>query len=138
MQSKLYQPFQRMQFDNRHCFLSGDKLDGTHQVPVFAKWLQVKYHLAQMPFKMLDETMKSYGDLYLPSSIETQQSLQKLEETIQIAFEKGYDAVKELDPNLIFLWVAKTVYGVIFNEIQSAISQFHWKILPLIPFLFVR
>jgi hypothetical protein len=125
MQSKLYQPFQRMQFDNRHCFLSGDKLDGTHQVPVFAKWLQVEYHLAQMPFKMLDETMKSYGDLYLPCTIESQNSLQRLEETIQLAFEKGYDAVKELDPNLIFLWVAKTVYGVIFNEIQSAIKQQH-------------
>ena len=125
MKLKLYQPFQKMQFDNRHCFLSGDKLEETNQVPVFAPWLQNSYQLDQMPFKMLDETMKSYGDLYFPCTTDTHQSLTNLEESIQIAFEKGYQAVKELDPNLLFLWVAKTVYGVIFNEIQSAIKQQH-------------
>lgn len=125
MQSKLYQPFQKMQFDNRHCFLSGDMLEEINSVPVFANWLKESYHLDQMPFKMLDETMKSYGDLYFPCSSNAQNSLDQLEETIQNAFEKGYDAVKELDPNLIFLWVAKTVYGVILNEVQSAIKQQH-------------
>jgi hypothetical protein len=123
MQSKLYQPFDKMQFDDAHCFLSGKKIDVQNKLSIFADWLSETYHLKDMPFKMLDESMKSYGDIKVPCSKETADHLIKLEEKIQNAFEIGYDEVIKLEDDIIFLWVAKTVYGVIFNEIQSAIKQ---------------
>lgn len=113
-----------MTFDNSHCFLSGEALPKDHPVlPVFAHWLTDIYQLKDMPFKMLDESMLSYADLVLPCSNTVRVKLADLEKTIQNAFESGYQAVKNLDEDLLFLWVAKTIYGVIFKEIQVAIKQ---------------
>jgi hypothetical protein len=123
MQSKLYQPFKKMQFDDEHCFLSGEKIINKNKLSIFADWLSKTYHLKDMPFKMLDESMKTYADIKVPCIEETANHLNKLEDKIQKAFEIGYHEVIKLDPDSVFLWVAKTVYGVIFNEIQSAIKQ---------------
>jgi len=113
-----------MRFDNSHCFLSGEALPKDQPfLPVFANWLTDSYKLKDMPFKMLDESMLSYAALVLPCSDNVREKLAVLEQTIQDAFEKGYEAVKALDEDLLFLWVAKTVYGVIFKEIQVAIKQ---------------
>ena len=113
-----------MRFDNSHCFLSGEALPKDQSpFPVFADWFTQQYNLKDMPFKMLDESMQSYADIVVPCSDAVKEKLNDLEESIQKAFESGYDAVKELDQDLLFLWIAKTVYGVIFKEIQSAIKQ---------------
>lgn len=126
MSPKLYHPFEKMAFDNSHCFLSGEALEKDQPfLPVFADWLTESYRLKDMPFKMLDESMLSYADIVLPCSETVKAKLETLEKTIQTAFENGYEAVKALDEDLIFLWVAKTVYGVIFKEIQVAIKQQH-------------
>lgn len=113
-----------MQFDNLHCFLSGEVLPKDQPVlPVFANWFTESYQLKDMPFKMLDESMLSYADLVLPCSDGVREKLEALENSIQTAFEEGYEAVKVLDDELLFLWASKTVYGVIFKEIQVAIKQ---------------
>lgn len=113
-----------MSFDNSHCFLSGEALPKDQSpLPVFADWLSESYQLKDMPFKMLDESMLSYADIVLPCCDHVREKLEAFEYIIQEAFEKGYDAVKNLDEDLLFLWVAKTVYGVIFKEIQVAIKQ---------------
>lgn len=124
MSAKLYHPFKKMTFDNSHCFLSGELLPKEQPfLPVFANWLTESYQLKDMPFKMLDESMLSYADIVLPCGDAAREQLADLENTIQTAFEKGYEAVKNLEEDLLFLWVAKTVYGVIFKEIQVAVKQ---------------
>ncbi len=123
MQPKLYQPFNKMQFDDEHCFLSGEKIDKKDKHSIFANWLSETYHLKNMPFKMLDETIQTYSDIKVPCGAEVANLLNNLEEKIEKAFEVGYDEVIKLEEDLLFLWVAKTIYGVIFNEIQSAIKQ---------------
>lgn len=113
-----------MTFDNSHCFLSGEVLPKEQPfLPVFANWLTESYQLKDMPFKMLDESMLSYADIVFPCSDTVREKLTSLENSVQEAFENGYNSVKNLDEDLLFLWVAKTVYGVIFKEIQVAIKQ---------------
>lgn len=113
-----------MQFDNGHCFLSGERLSNKNQrITVFPKWLIDVYELDKKPLKMLDESFLTYADIFLPCADATKVKLQELENAIQQAFEKGYDAVKALDETLIFQWVAKTIYGMIFKEIQTAVIQ---------------
>ena len=113
-----------MSFDNSHCFLSGEVLPKDQRfLPVFADWFTESYQLKDVPFKMLDESMLNYSDLVLPCSDSVKEKLADLEKTIQQAFETGYQAVKDLNEDLLFLWTAKTVYGVIFKEIQVAIKQ---------------
>ncbi|MDA9554942.1 hypothetical protein N9R54_01790 [Pelobium sp.] len=124
MQPQLYQPFKRMQFDNQHCFLSGKRLTHPEQkITVFSNWLIKAYQLDEKPLKMLDESVLTYADIFVPCAPAAEEKLQELEKTIQHAFEKGYDGVKALDEILLFQWVAKTVYGMIFKEIQTAIKQ---------------
>lgn len=123
MPTKLYHPFQKMRFDDDHCFLSGEKINSGKTLNIFADWLCKAYQLDEKPFKMLDESFLTYADIKIPCSENVKQEFESLENQIQEAFEKGYDAVKNLDEKLIFLWVAKMVYGIIFKEIQAAIKQ---------------
>lgn len=124
MPEQLYQPFTKMRFDEDHCFLSGEILSPSEEkLNVFAPWLTKKYNLQERPFKLLDESMLSYADISVPSSLKTKEALAELESSIEKAFTAGYSEVIKLDEINIFQWVAKTVYGVIFKEIKTAIRQ---------------
>jgi hypothetical protein len=124
MQAQFYQPFKRMIFDHSICFLTGQKLLSKDEtLNVFAPWLSEQYKLNERPFKMLDESMVSYADIKVPCSEFATQKIYDLEAKIENAFSKGYKGVLELEEIEIFQWAAKTIYGVIFKEIQSAIKQ---------------
>jgi len=85
-----------------------------------------RYNLEDQPFKLLDESMATYKDLKVPCSAQVNEHyLEPLEAEIAAAFDKGYDAVKELDELKLFQWAGKLLYGIIFNEIQSGIKLQH-------------
>ena len=123
MQAKLYHPFQKMRFDHTHCFLSGEQIKMGESLAIFADWLSDAYQLDEKPFKMLDESFLTYADIKIPCSSNVKNNFEGLEKQIQVAFEKGFDGVKNLDETLLFQWVAKMVYGLIFKEIQAAVKQ---------------
>jgi len=127
MSVQLYKPFESFNFSNKQCFLSGETLSSSEEkISVFPAWLMSRYNLQQQPFKLLDESMATYGDLKIPCSAAiNEQYLEPLEQRIAEAFEDGYDAVKALDEMQLFLWAGKLLYGIIFNELQIAIRQSH-------------
>jgi len=72
--------------------------------------------------------MATYKDIKIPcAATVNDEYLEPLENKIAGAFELGYDAVKELDDQLLFQWAAKMLYGLIFNEVQSGIRLQHAK-----------
>ena len=72
--------------------------------------------------------MATYKDIKIPCAAAVNEAyLEPLENKIATAFESGYDAVKELDDQLLFQWAAKMLYGLIFNEVQSGIKLQHAK-----------
>lgn len=125
MQTEIYQPFDKFNFGNRTCFLSGKLLQSEEEkIQVFPAWLLARYNLYDQPFKMLDENFPTYKDLKLPCSAEVNnQYLEPLEEKIKAAFAQGFEAVQALDEWKLFIWAGKIMYGIIFNELQSAIRQ---------------
>jgi hypothetical protein len=127
MSLNLYQPFLSFNFSNKHCFLSGEALQSPNErIPVFPQWLMDSYQLQGQPFKLLDESMATYGDMQLPCAASVfYEYIQPLELEIEQAFEKGYTGIKELDEFKLFQWAGKLIYGIIFNELQIAISQQH-------------
>jgi len=127
MPLQIYYPFKKFNFSNRNCFLTGEALDTEDQkITVFPQWLIDRYHLADRPFKMLDETMATYQDIKIPCATDVWDGfLQPLETEIAAAFDKGYDAVKELDELKLFQWAGKLLYGIIFNEIQAGVRLQH-------------
>ncbi len=125
MQTEIYQPFDKFNFGNRTCFLSGKLLQSEEEkIQVFPAWLLAKYNLYDHPFKMLDENFPTYKDLKLPCSAEINALyFEPLEEEIKAAFAQGFEAVQALDEWKLFIWAGKIMYGIIFNELQSAIRQ---------------
>lgn len=83
-----------------------------------------RYKLEDQPFKLLDESMATYKDIKLPCAASINETyLESLEAEIAAAFDKGYEAVKNVDELKLFQWAGKLLYGIIFNEVQSGIKQ---------------
>lgn len=123
MNKDLYNPFKAFTFDNKTCFLSGEKLTEANSYPVFPKWIVNDFGLKGQTLKMLDESYKSYEQITVPCSPRVQSRLQELDTEIHTAFKNGYESVKALNRVQLFQWIAKWVYGIIFNEIQAGIRQ---------------
>ncbi|MDO8992443.1 MAG: hypothetical protein Q7U83_05230, partial [Daejeonella sp.] len=125
MAIKLYKPFERLNFSKQFCFLSGEKLQSAEEeITVFPLWLMQEYDLQDKPFKLLDESMSTYSDMKLPCSGKIyEQAIEPLDEEIRTAFLAGYDSVKQLPELRLFQWIAKMVYGILFNEIRIGMMQ---------------
>lgn len=122
--ARLYNPFTSFKFDNQHCFLTGAKLNSPEeQIQVFPVWMMRAFDLEDKPFKLLDESLLTYKKLKMPCSVDTALLLDKVESEVEKAMSKGYEEVKRMDQLLLFQWVSKILYGVVFNEIQVGIRQ---------------
>lgn len=120
----IYNPFEDFRFDNSTCFLSGQPLQSAkEQVQVFPDWLMRKFDIENKPFKLLDESIRTYKQLRLPCAPAVAERISALDTQIEKAFEKGYDALINIDSVILFQWVARMVYGVVFNEIQAGVHQ---------------
>lgn len=119
----LYQPFKNFSFNDKNCFLSGEPVNSQEPISVFPEWIIQEYDLLNRPFKMLDESMVSYGDIVLPVTIATKNILNDLEERVEVAFKNGYKGIVEMPEMDLFFWAGKIVYGIIFKELQTAIKQ---------------
>ena len=125
MPAQIYSPFQKFNFGNRNCFLTGERLQSEEErIQVFPLWLMSRYGLGDQPFKMLDESMATYKHLQLPCSAKVnEQWLEPLETEIAQAFDAGYGAVSKLDELKLFQWAGKLLYGIVYNEMQAGIKQ---------------
>jgi hypothetical protein len=125
MAIKLYKPFERLNFSKQFCFLSGEKLQSVEeQITVFPLWLMQEYDLQDKPFKLLDESMSTYSDMKIPcSGVIYEQNIEPLENDIKTAFLEGYNSVAQIPELRLFQWIAKIVYGVLFNEIRMGMMQ---------------
>ncbi len=72
---------------------------------------------------LLDGTRVKYEDFLLPCSDEVLNRLIALDEEMERAFSKGYEAVAALPRTTLFYWMAKTVYGILFHDFQLAIQH---------------
>lgn len=124
MSKPLYNPFDEFRFDNQTCFLSGDRIESAdEQIQVFPTWLMRRFDLEDKPLKLLDESIRTYKSFKLPCTTAVANQIAELESQVEKAFDKGYEAVRDLDEIVLFQWVGKLVYGMVFNEIQLGIRQ---------------
>ncbi len=121
MQTAIYNPFHRFDFNYNKCFLTGSEV--SDRVSVFPSWLIERGMLGDLAFKMLDESMVRYADLWLPASKEVAESAAALDEDIQAAFNAGHSAVKELPEIKLFQWVSLRMFGIIYQEINRGLQQ---------------
>lgn len=117
MSLQLYNPFATLHFDEKTCFLSGDDITENQKITVFPEWVLDRFDYRERTFEMMDTaTRTTYGALTLPCSDRVKEAYEKLDEEIQTAFDKGFDAVNEIDKQNLFLWTGRMVYGVLYHE----------------------
>lgn len=114
-----------MTFQPDICFLTGRRLEGSAKfsIPVFPKWLIDRYHLEEATLTMLEWNKMKYTDMMLPASEEVFEAIEALDAVTQKAFEQGYDAVIQLPELTIFQWMARVMYGVLYQDFTYSISK---------------
>jgi hypothetical protein len=115
-----YDPFEGMQFGPTTCFLSGQPTTDT--IPVFAEWLQTRYHLAGRPIQLLDQSVVTFQDLRLPISPAIRPRLEALEQQVEAAAAQGPEAVRALGDDTLFLWMGKMFYGIFITELLNELE----------------
>lgn len=126
MNTGLYNPFKSFDFLYKKCFLSGSTFNSpVLQVPLIPKWLLEQAGLSgEEQIQFLDESIRSYNNLVIPVNSEVnEQFLNPLEDKIENAFSKGYEAVATLPQIDLFNWIAKFLYGFVYIEMNSALRK---------------
>lgn len=123
MPLSLYNPFGDFTFEENDCFLSGKTIVNIEYIPVFPEWIMKRYSLHDKTMVMLAENVVKYSEIKVPCSPEVVQKINSLENDIQKAFEAGYESVLQIPEIRLFQWMAKIMYGVLYNDIVHGISQ---------------
>ncbi|MFD2247619.1 hypothetical protein [Pontibacter ruber] len=115
---KLYDPFENMQFSDKHCFLCGTTITKEQRTPVFAEWLQQKYNLQDKELLLLDKSVTTFSRLTIPCCDNCHvQHIIPLEAEIEHAAEKGLEGLQALDEKRLFQWIGKMYYGTLVTEL---------------------
>lgn len=115
---ELYDPFEKMQFDDQHCFLCGTTITAEHRTPVFGTWLQEKYNLQDKEILMLDKSVTTFSQLTIPCCDNCQvQHIIPLEQEVKQASQDGTAGLNQLDQKRLFQWIGKMYYGTLITEL---------------------
>lgn len=113
-------PFTAMKFDGAHCFLCGTKLKETNRSDehFFPKWLLKKYNMWNQGICLQNDTKIKYKSLKIPCCKQcNNEKLNRIEDQILSAVEKGYEEFVKLDEIIVFQWIGKIYYGNLFKEL---------------------
>lgn len=129
MRIQLYNPFKKHNFSPQTCFLTGeDSPSEEEEIFVFAEWVMDRYSLRDKTFKMLEGSNLQYQDIKIPCSTNViKNAIDPLEKEIEKAFTAGYDAVVKVPEERLFQWMAKLMYGVLYNDISIEKRKFALK-----------
>ena len=120
---ELYEPFKSLEFLPNQCYLCGSQEEIQYNL-VFPEWYLESFELIQKPFRLLNESYKNYEDLNIPICHLCDQSyLRPLQEKISRGFSGGYESMKKINADDLFLWVSNILYGIIHIEIRTAIED---------------
>lgn len=124
--SEKYNPFDSMTFTYDRCFLCGELLDeeNSSEEHVFPKWLQHKFNLWEKELTLLNRTNIKYKLLKIPccKKCNNEYLSGKLEKKIKNAVDGGYEEFIKLDEKIIFQWLLKLSYGMLFKELSLNID----------------
>ncbi|MDR6880387.1 hypothetical protein [Bacillus sp. 3255] len=117
-----YNPFEEMTFTFDRCFLCGTYLkeDNSTEEHVFPKWLQREFNLWNNTLMLLNRTHIPYRNLVVPCCkiCNNEHLNKKIEKKVEIAVKGGYKNFIQLDEEVIFKWLVKLSYGMLFKELS--------------------
>ena len=119
-----YDPFNIMSFTNEECFLCGKYLNVKTSEHVFPKWLLNEFNLWNKTITLLNQTSISYKRLKIPCCKQCNNVfLSKVEKIISKKYKEGFKAFFKLEELIIYQWIGKIFYGLLFRELSLIIDQ---------------
>jgi hypothetical protein len=118
--------FTKQALDPNVCFLCARALDevSRSREHVFPKWLLERCELWDAELSLLNRTTIPYRQLTIACCKEcNNEQLAPLEAEVGAAFAAGPDEVRNLDPDRLFVWLAKFYYGLLFRELTLFLER---------------
>jgi hypothetical protein len=109
----------RRRFGRSTCFLCGSPLRSKNRTDehVFPKWLQSRFHLWTNRLNLLNRTDILYKSLLIPCCKRCNTvHLSLIENKVRDAVIAGPNAVRALNPLIVYLWMGKIFYGLLYLE----------------------
>ena len=108
-----------VRFGASTCFLCSAPLRSKNRSEehVFPKWLQNRFKLWNQRLDLINMTSMPYRQLTIPCCKTCNGvHLGKLEKVMQSAIETGPNAVAKLPPAIVYMWLSKIFYGILYRE----------------------
>jgi hypothetical protein len=109
----------KVRFGQHTCFLCSAPLRSKNRTDehVFPKWLQHRFNLWNQHLDLINLTEIRYRQLTIPCCKTCNGvHLSKIENQIQKAAEAGPDAVADLPPSVLYMWLSKIFFGILYRE----------------------
>jgi hypothetical protein len=102
--------------------MCGDYLDSNNRSDehVFPRWLQSEFNLWNKTLVLLNGSEIQYKSLTIPccKTCNNEHLNKKIEKKVETAVKLGYDAFIKLDEEIIFKWLIKISFGMLYKELS--------------------
>lgn len=100
---------------------------------VFSKWLQGKFNLWDQQLILLNHTSIRYRNLTVPACRACNgKILSGIENKFAKCLVKGAEAVRDLGHELIFIWLSKIFFGILYAESLLPLDRSNWRNGPIL------
>ena len=109
----------RRSFSTDRCFVCDELLtnENATEEQVYPKWLQRKFNLYNQKISLLNGTFINYRNLKVPCCKKCNEIMSaKIEKPMRQAVEGGYECFKNLNKEIVFQWLNKLSYGMLYKE----------------------
>lgn len=116
----IFKQIEEHTFSAGKCFLCGCILKNENKTEehVIPKWLQRHFQLWDQKISLLNGTLIPYRHLTIPCCLQCNNTyLKQFEDKIKATFEGGYEAFEKVDKELLFLWLGKIYFGIMYREL---------------------
>jgi hypothetical protein len=97
------------------CLLTKENKTAEHVIP---KWIQKRFNLWDERIHLMNGATFPYRNITIPCCFQCNNKyLGPFERRILKAFNSGYDSFKRLNLEIIFLWIGKIYFGMIYKEL---------------------
>lgn len=123
---KLFADLDNVDDPASHCFLCGRHLEAYGQTDehVVPQWAQRRYGLWDQQIVLLNGTSLPYRQLTVPCCEECNRyRLKPVEDSMSQTVDLGRGSVVALPREVIFLWLGKIFYGILYRELMLLLKR---------------
>lgn len=118
--SGIFKLIEERSFADNNCFLCGIQLNSDNKTleHVVPRWILKKFDLWNENIILLNGTTFQYRKLTIPCCFEcNNKHLEPFEKKVLNAYNAGYEEFIKLDKEVVFLWLGKIFYGLVYKEL---------------------